>query len=157
VAENLGVITPPVERLRLDLGVPGTVVLQFAFASRARKRRIDLSDSANVVYTGTHDNDTSIGWWASAGASTRDAVEKALSRAAISESDPNWKMIRLALVHPASLAIITVQDLLGLDSSARLNHPGTVRGNWMRQMALEALTPALAWRLRELTIAAARA
>jgi 4-alpha-glucanotransferase len=157
VAENLGVITPPVERLRLALGIPGTVVLQFVFADEMLNRQRDDSSVDNLVYTGTHDNDTTIGWWKSIGASTRGNVEEALLRAGISEQAPNWKLVRLALAHPAAVSIIPVQDVLGLDSSARLNHPGRSRGNWRWQLQPGMLTSALARRLLELTVAASRA
>jgi len=156
-AENLGVITPPVERLRLELGIPGTIVLQFVFADAMLNRQRDQPGAENLVYTGTHDNDTTLGWWRSAGASTRDNVEAALEQAGITEEAPNWKLVRLALAHPAAVSIIPVQDLLGLDSSARLNHPGRSRGNWRWQMRPGMLTTSLAHRLRELSVAAWRA
>jgi 4-alpha-glucanotransferase len=156
-AENLGLITPPVERLRLALRIPGTIVMQFVFADAMVNQQRDEPGAENLVYTGTHDNETSIGWWRSADAGTRDNVEKALERAGITEVAPNWKLVRLALAHPAAVAIIPVQDLLGLDSSARLNHPGRSRGNWRWQMRPGMLTSGLARRLRDLTVATLRA
>jgi len=156
-AENLGLITPPVERLRLALRIPGTIVLQFVLADAMVNQQRDEPGRENFVYTGTHDNDTTLGWWKSAGASTRDNVEAALEHVGISEAAPNWKLIRLALAHPAAVSILPVQDLLGLDSSARLNHPGRSRGNWRWQMRPGMLTPRLARRLRDLTVEASRA
>jgi 4-alpha-glucanotransferase len=156
VAENLGVITAPVERLRRELGIPGTIVLQFAYSEGMLNQHHDEPGADNVVYTGTHDNDTTLGWWNGASQATRQNVELALTRARISESAPNWKLIRLALAHPAAVAIIPVQDLLGLDSSARLNHPGRASGNWRWQMRSGALTTSLAHRLRDLTAASSR-
>jgi 4-alpha-glucanotransferase len=117
----------------------------------------DEPGAENLVYTGTHDNDTTLGWWRSAGAGTRQNVELALEHAGITEVAPNWKLVRLALAHPAAVSIIPVQDLLGLDSSARLNHPGRPRGNWRWQMQPGMLTSGLARRLRDLTVAASRA
>jgi 4-alpha-glucanotransferase len=156
-AENLGLITPPVERLRLDLGLPGTIVLQFVFADAMVNQQRDEPGAENLVYTGTHDNDTTLGWWKTAGTSARQNVELALANAGIAESTPNWKLIRLALAHPAAVSIIPVQDLVGLDSSARLNHPGRSRGNWKWQLHPGMLTSGLARRLRDLTVAASRA
>jgi 4-alpha-glucanotransferase len=156
-AENLGVITSPVERLRLELGIPGTIVLQFVYSDEILNRQRDEPGADNVVYTGTHDNDTTLGWWDSVGASTHTNVEEALHQAGISEAAPNWKLVRLALAHPAAVSILPVQDLLGLDSSARLNYPGRSRGNWRWQMRPDMLTSALAHRLRELTVSSSRA
>jgi 4-alpha-glucanotransferase len=156
-AENLGLITPPVAQLRLDLRIPGTIVLQFVFADAMVNQQRDEPGAENLVYTGTHDNDTTLGWWKSAGAATRQNVEVALAQAGITELAPNWKLVRLALAHPAAVSIISVQDLLGLDSSARLNHPGRSRGNWKWQMRPGMLTSGLARRLRDLTVGASRA
>ncbi|HEY5273062.1 MAG TPA: 4-alpha-glucanotransferase [Acidimicrobiales bacterium] len=157
VAENLGVITPPVERLRLALRLPGTIVLQFVFGDEMLNRHRDEPGVENVVYTGTHDNDTTLSWWGSAGPGTRANVERALDRAGIHEISPNWKLIRLALAHPAAVAILPVQDLLGLDGTARFNFPGRSRGNWRWQMQPGMLTSGLARRLRDLTVASSRA
>jgi 4-alpha-glucanotransferase len=156
-AENLGVITSPVERLRLALGIPGTIVLQFVYSEELVNRQLDEPGVDNVVYTGTHDNDTTLGWWNSVGVATRDNVDAALRDAGITEPAPNWKLVRLALAHPAAVSILPVQDLLGLDSSARLNYPGRSRGNWRWQMRPGMLTQALAHRLRDLTVASSRA
>jgi 4-alpha-glucanotransferase len=156
-AENLGLITAPVERLRIALRIPGTIVLQFVFADAMVNQQRDEPGAENIVYTGTHDNDTTVGWWGSADAATRNNVETALARAGITEAAPNWKLVRLALAHPAAVSILPVQDLLGLDSSARLNHPGRSRGNWQWQLQPGMLTGGLARRLRDLTVASSRA
>jgi 4-alpha-glucanotransferase len=131
--------------------------LQFVFADAMVNQQRDEPGAENLVYTGTHDNDTTLGWWKTAGASARQNVELALANAGIAESTPNWKLIRLALAHPAAVSIIPVQDLVGLDSSARLNHPGRSRGNWKWQLHPGMLTSGLARRLRDLTVAASRA
>lgn len=156
VAENLGLITPAVERLRRSLGYPGVVVLQFALGdarARWRPRPIEPSD---VVYTGTHDNDTTVGWWSRAPDRVRARVESAVCTRGWPEREPHWMLVRLALDSPASLAIVPVQDLLGLDSSARLNVPGREGGNWAWSLERGRLDAALASRLRDATEAADR-
>jgi 4-alpha-glucanotransferase len=155
VAEDLGIITPPVERLRRSLGMPGTVVLQFGFAD-------DLLDpqgpigAETVVYTGTHDNDTTVGWWSHASAVERARVEAAVHAGGWSDAEPHWMLIRLALESPAVLSMIPVQDVLGLDGSARVNVPGRARGNWRWQLAPGALDRTLAARLRDAAALARR-
>jgi 4-alpha-glucanotransferase len=157
VAEDLGVITAPVERLRVGLGIPGMLVLQFAFAEGMKNpQRLgeDLAD--RVVYTGTHDNDTTVGWWRTASARERENVEQALAAARIVEAEPNWKLISFALRSKARLVLVPVQDVLGLGSDARINTPGTATGNWRWRLGAGELTAEHAARLRELTLAARR-
>jgi 4-alpha-glucanotransferase len=129
VAENLGVITPEVEALREKFGFPGMAILQFAWGSDPQgstflphnyHRRL-------VVYTGTHDNDTTLGWWRSLDEGTRDLVRAQL----VDPDEPMaWALVRLALTSTARLAVVPAQDLLGLGSSARMNTPGVPDGNW---------------------------
>jgi 4-alpha-glucanotransferase len=157
VAENLGVITPAVERLRHALGLPGTIVLQFAFAEHSVNRERVWPQRHDVVYTGTHDNDTSVGWWRTASERERDAVRAALADRNIAEAEPNWMLIRLALDSPAAVSIVPAQDLLGLGSDARTNRPGRARGNWRWRLADGALDRPLARRLRDATVASGRA
>jgi 4-alpha-glucanotransferase len=160
IAENLGVITPAVEALRERLGYPGMSVLQFAFGTDDRALTFlphhytqDL-----VVYTGTHDNDTTVGWWESAGAgdSTRnqEQVEKEKDYArrylATDGREMHWTMIRAALASVADTAIIPLQDVLGLGSEARMNLPGRESGNWSFRFSWDQLTPDITGRLREL-------
>jgi 4-alpha-glucanotransferase len=156
VAENLGVITPAVEALRKRMDIPGTVVLQFTFSesllNRPPVRAAGDATTDDVVYTGTHDNDTTVGWWRTASEGERMGVDRALAELGFSESEPNWKLIRLALHHPADVCMLPAQDLLGLDSNARMNRPGRPTGNWSWQLAPGALTPELARRLREATV-----
>jgi 4-alpha-glucanotransferase len=158
IAEDLGVITPAVERLRDELGIPGMVVLQFGF-------ELDEPDSPHrpsnhvensVVYTGTHDHDTARGWYESLDAGRRAALRAELSARAISERQPWWAMIRLALASPARVAMIQAQDILGLGSEARMNKPGSASGGWRWRMTPRALTPSMARRLREMTAEAGR-
>ena len=148
VAEDLGVITPAVERLRDDAGLPGMKVLQFAFDGDPDNPHLPSRHEQHaVVYTGTHDNDTTVGWWR---ALTDDS--RALVRAELADpSEPMpWALIRLALSSPARLAVVPAQDLLALGSEARMNTPGVTEGNWSWRATSGAFSPALAARLREL-------
>lgn len=156
VAENLGLITPAVEHLRQCLGIPGTIVLQFQFSESLMNRPPRQVSGNNVIYTGTHDNDTSCGWWRHASEQERANVDRMLAAAGIIEAEPHWKLIRLALRHPADLCIIPAQDLLGLGSSARMNHPGRAKGNWRWQLSRGMLTVDLARRIKEETLASSR-
>ncbi len=145
IAEDLGVITPPVERLRDELGFPGMRVLQFGFdGRRGNPHRPENVPEHAVVYTGTHDNDTARGWCESL--SPRERV-----RAGLDEREPHWSLVELALGSRARLAILPAQDLLGLGSEARMNHPGRAEGNWSWRLRRGQLTDELAARLREAT------
>ena len=160
VAENLGVITPAVEALREQFGYPGMSILQFAFGTDGQANTFlpHTYPKARVVYTGTHDNDTTLGWWESAAGadSTRTAadVEKekdfALRYLAADGREMNWTMIRAALASVADTALIPLQDVLGLGSEARMNLPGRESGNWAFRFSWDQLTPAMVTRLREL-------
>ncbi|MGH2801870.1 MAG: 4-alpha-glucanotransferase, partial [Thermoleophilaceae bacterium] len=159
IAENLGKITDAVERLRRALGLPGMAVLQFAFdpdepdnPHRLHNHRPDA-----VVYTGTHDHDTIRGWWESLDGASRPEVEAALDGAGISEPEPWWALIRLAHASPGTVAVVQMQDVLGLGGEARMNVPGLVdERNWTWRLGPQALTPELAARLRGATEAAGR-
>ena len=142
IAEDLGVITPAVERLRDELGLPGTVVLQFALAE-ARGDPLAVPEN-RVVYTGTHDNDTAAGWWAVAPQSVRARARRLAAERSIEEREPHRLLVELALASPARLAILPAQDLLGLGSEARMNSPGTAAGNWRFRLARGALDDDLA-------------
>lgn len=156
VAEDLGVITPPVHRLRDELGLPGMLVSQFGFDPRdpSSPHRLANHRARRVVYTGTHDQDTARGWYASLGAVERRAVDASIAR--FQEREPWWGLIRLTLSSPARLAIVQAQDVLGLGSEARMNDPRRVRGNWRWRLAQRVLTRGLAARLREATEEAGR-
>ncbi len=160
VAENLGVITPEVEELRRRLELPGMAILQFAFGTDPQAPSFQPHNYERdlVAYTGTHDNDTVMGWWTGgAGVSTRSeqdvAREKAFARAYLGTDgrDMSWTMIRALLASTADTAVVPLQDVLGLGSEARMNRPSTLGGNWRWRVRSEALTPELAERLRELT------
>ena len=156
VAEDLGVITPAVGRLRDALGLPGMLVLQFGFDPRHPHsvHRPQNHVEHRVVYTGTHDHDTARGWYESLTPATRRRVDREL--APFAEPEPWWGLIRLALSSPARVAIMQAQDVLGLGSGARLNNPARSSGSWRWQLAAGALTPALAARLRGATAQARR-
>jgi 4-alpha-glucanotransferase len=158
VAEDLGVITPAVERLRDSLGLPGMLVLQFGFNPHDPRNPHDPANhTANrLVYTGTHDTDTARGWYESLEPARRELVDRSLSRRGIVEPEPWWGLIRLAMGSPARLAMMQVQDVLGLGSEARMNDPASAGGSWRWQLRPRALTAALAARLREATEAAKR-
>jgi 4-alpha-glucanotransferase len=158
IAEDLGVITPAVERLREALGLPGMLVIQFGLDpdDPSSPHRLASHVRDRVVYTGTHDHDTARGWLESLSPERRAFVDSELARLGLRERQPWWGLIRLTFSSPAFLAMIQAQDVLGLGSSARMNHPATASGNWRWQMAPGALTPALARRLREATEEAGR-
>ena len=157
VAENLGLITPAVERLRRAIGAPGNFVLQFAFG-RARRDWDATVPADAVAYTGTHDNDTAQGWWRHAAAAERERVRRALrAHGGTGDLPPHWMLTRLAMRSPARVAIVPAQDLLGLGSGARTNTPGTTTGNWSWRLEPGQLTRDLAKRLRAETEAGDRA
>jgi 4-alpha-glucanotransferase len=148
VAEDLGVITPPVTRLRDELGLPGMVVLHWAFSGKPGNPHAPANHRANqVVYTSTHDTDTTVGWY-------RRLSRRERAAAALDPEEPHWSLIEVAEQSPAAVAVVPAQDVLGLGSEARMNRPGRVHDNWAWRLERGALSPALAARLRE---AAARA
>jgi 4-alpha-glucanotransferase len=152
VAEDLGVITPAVHRLMDRLGLPGMRVLQFGFPGGAgNPHRPANHPRRSVAYSGTHDNDTAAGWWASLSARGRAQAREEAARMGIDEDAPHRLLVRMTLASPAGLAILPAQDLLGLDGRARLNTPGTSRGNWRWRLRRGQLTAGLAAWLRERT------
>jgi 4-alpha-glucanotransferase len=160
VAEDLGVITEPVVRLRRELGFPGMAVLQFALGRGPSNPHLpENHHEQSVVYTGTHDNDTTVGWWTGgAGHSTRSeddiTREHDYARRYLGiddEREVQWDLIRAALGSVADTAIIPAQDLLGLGSEARMNQPGTRSGNWRWQLGPGQLTKDVMRRLGGLT------
>lgn len=155
VAEDLGVITPDVEALRRAFGLPGMRVLQFAFdGSPANPYLPHRHTPDSVVYTGTHDNDTTLGWYAGLDDATRARADYVL-RAHPGEMP--GAMIHAALTSVAALAVIPVADLLGLGSEARINTPGTTSGNWRWALPPGALDAHLAARCRHANEAFGRA
>jgi 4-alpha-glucanotransferase len=160
-AEDLGLITPPVEALRDELHLPGMRVLQFAFGDDAKSLDYRPHNYPRdcVCYTGTHDNDTTVGWFRSEAGegTTRDEDQVARERdfalryLGSDGREIHWDMIRAALASVADTAIIPVQDVLGLDSSARMNQPGTGTGNWRWRMKVGAVTQEIEHRLADMT------
>jgi 4-alpha-glucanotransferase len=150
IAEDLGVITPEVEELRDGFGLPGMKILQFAFDSSEGNDFIPHNYIKNcIVYTGTHDNDTVVGWFNSASPDDRKYV---LDYMNTHDHDIHWAFIRLAWSSVAYTAIIPMQDLLGLDTSARMNLPGTTQNNWQWRANAAHFTPELAGKLAHLTM-----
>ena len=142
LAEDLGVITEDVVALRKGFGLPGMRVLQFAFSGDSDNPHLPhMHEHDSVVYTGTHDNDTALGWYRSLDEQTRRRVDSMLRVAPGSMPEA---LIRAALGSVGQLAIVPAQDLLGLGSEARLNTPGTVQGNWLWRLPADALTGDLA-------------
>jgi 4-alpha-glucanotransferase len=150
IAEDLGVITAPVRRLREELDLPGMVVLHWAFVGSADNPHAPRNHREDqVVYTSTHDTDTTAGWF-------HDLKPRQRTATGLDPDEPSWGLIELALESRASLAMVPAQDVLGLGSDARMNHPGEVYGNWSWQLEPGALTPALAARLRDATARGSR-
>jgi len=158
VAENLGVITREVEAIRNRFGYPGMAILQFAFGRdpQAPDFKPHNYPRGVVAYTGTHDNDTTVGWWTSSGegdstrtpemiAEERDHTLRYLGLA--NGAEIHWGFIRALLASVANTVIFPVQDLLGLGGAARMNMPSTLGRNWLWRMEPDALTPAIAARL----------
>ncbi len=131
IAEDLGMITRDVEILRDELGMPGMRVLQFAFDGDPRNPHLPENCPFNsVAYTGTHDNDTILGWWAGLNEEERDRVHHWLA----GQEATHWTFIRRVFDSAAALAVVPLQDVLGLDSEARMNTPGQATANWTWQL-----------------------
>lgn len=150
IAEDLGVITPEVEELRDRYRFPGMKILQFAFDSGGGNPYLPHNYTPDcVVYSGTHDNDTTVGWFHSLSPHHRELV---LDYTGTGGRDIAWELIRLGLSSVAVMAVFPLQDILGCDGSCRMNLPGTPRGNWSWRFAPGLLTDRLAGRLHELTV-----
>jgi 4-alpha-glucanotransferase len=149
IAEDLGVITPEVEALRDRFGFPGMKILQFAFGSGPENPYLPHNhDRACVVYTGTHDNDTTAGWFASLKAKEQKGVLTYLDREA---GDIVWQLVKTAFASVADYTIVPMQDLLELPSSARMNVPGVAGGNWSWRCPAGAFSAKLAAKLAGVT------
>ena len=155
IAEDLGYITPEVLALRDRWGFPGMRILQFAFGDQSRDNPHKPYNYVTncVAYTGTHDNDTTAGWFKErAHAAAQAEVEMALRYLGNDGRDAVWDFIRLTLSSVADTAILPMQDVLGLGTEARMNIPGTVENNWRWRMKEDQLTSELANKLRTLNI-----
>ena len=148
IAEDLGYITPDVVALRDRHNIPGMAVLQFAFGDAGAHAYLPHRLNANrVIYTGTHDNDTTLGWWSTAGEKEKEAV---LALIGSCEDGVNWGLIRLAQSSAANFSIAPLQDVLGLGSEARLNTPSTKIGNYHWRCQPGSLKPEFAKKLAAL-------
>ncbi|MFO0888690.1 MAG: 4-alpha-glucanotransferase [Isosphaeraceae bacterium] len=160
IAEDLGVITPPVEALRDRFKLPGMRVMQFGFStSTSEEKYLPHRFIPNcIAYTGTHDNDTSVGWLRSTDVQTTQSKEQIRAERAFAlryvgsrGREFHWDLIRAVLASVADVAIIPMQDILGLDSSARMNTPGRAEGNWGWRFTPDQLTPEIRDRLARMT------
>lgn len=150
IAEDLGFLTPNVKKLLNDTGFPGMKIIQFAFDSREESDYLPHNYTQNsVVYTGTHDNDTIIGWFKSR---PKEIVDYAKKYGNLSKKEGyNWGFIRLCFSSVSKLAIIPMQDFLGLGSSARMNTPSTLGENWTWRIVSENLSQNSALKIRQIT------
>ena len=147
IAEDLGVITKPVTKIRDDFNLPGMKILQFAFASDPDDDFLPHNYPVNcVAYTGTHDNNTTQGWYDAAPEREKDLCRRYLAR---SGQDIAWSMIRILWQSVASWVLAPMQDFLSLGESARMNYPGNPSGNWGWRMHPDAINPGLIHRLHE--------
>jgi len=149
IAEDLGYITPEVHALRKALEIPGMKVLQFGFGNKGAHVYLPHKYEPNcVVYTGTHDNDTVIGWWNDA--ATEEEKKLASAYLGVGDEGVHWAFIRAALSSVASLSVVPLQDVLGLGSEARMNIPSESDGSWGWRLNPGSLTPELAAKLAQL-------
>lgn len=156
IAEDLGVITPEVEALRDRYEFPGMKILQFAFGAGPGDPFLPFNYDRNcVVYTGTHDNDTTVGWFNQLSNYERDEVLRYLG--CIDPQGIHWSLIRMGWMSIANMAIVPYQDLLGLDTDARMNFPGKPEGNWGWRYRSEALNREVGDRLKTMTYISGRA
>ena len=150
MAEDLGLITDEVEELRDEFNFPGMKILQFAFDSDADNPYLPFNYPTNsVVYTGTHDNDTTLGWFNKRSPEAQEHVRQYLG--CTSSDGIHWDLIRLAMSSVSDLAIIQLQDLMGLETESRMNSPSQDMGNWSWRYEPGALTSEIRDRLRAMT------
>jgi 4-alpha-glucanotransferase len=148
IAEDLGVITPEVDQLRRQYQLPGMCILQFAWGTGGEKRFLPHSHNHDsVVYTGTHDNDTTLGWWQTASEAERHHLREYL---ATDGRSVNWALIRAALASVADSAILPMQDVLNQGSEHRMNFPGRGDGMWVWRFQWADVASGLAAHLRHL-------
>jgi 4-alpha-glucanotransferase len=149
IAEDLGVITPEVNALRKQFGLPGMRILQFAFGEGPANRFLPHNFDVNTIaYTGTHDNDTTWGWYRTCAEHERDHARRYLAR---DGSDAAWDLIRAAWASVACCAIAPLQDIMNLGGEARMNFPGKPQGNWAWRFQANEFNPWVLDRLAEMT------
>ena len=152
IAEDLGYITDSVKKLVADSGFPGMKVLEFAFDSREKSDYLPYTYEKNsVVYTGTHDNETIAGWYAGLDKSDLKMCTDYMNIDRIPGKEYHWDFIRLAMLSVSDLCVIPIQDYLGLDNCARINHPSTLGTNWRWRLAKGQLSASLLKEIREMT------
>lgn len=152
IAEDLGYITDSVKKLVADSGFPGMKVLEFAFDSREKSDYLPYTYEKNsVVYTGTHDNETIAGWYAGLDKSDLKMCTDYMNIDRIPGKEYHWDFIRLAMLSVSDLCVIPIQDYLGLDNRARINHPSTLGTNWRWRLAKDQLSASLLKEIREMT------
>ena len=158
IAEDLGYLTPSVIKLVKRTGYPGMKVIHFAFYGGGETTYLPHNHVANsVVYTGTHDNDTTLGWYRSLTKKVRDYTREYLNIQTEDEKEIVWDIIRSAYMSVGNLAIIPMQDFLCLGSEARINIPSTLGGNWEWRMGKKDFTAKLAKRMKKLALTYGRA
>ncbi len=157
IAEDLGLITPEVDALREELGFPGMKVLHFAFDSGPENKYLPFNyeDPHFIVYTGTHDNDTTQGWFHNA--LDDEGRKRVLAYLGFDGPEIHWALIRYAMASTARVCIFPVQDVLGLGGESKMNVPGTAVGNWTWRLQEGLLNAAAEERLRELSVMFRRA
>ena len=152
IAEDLGFLTPSVIELVKRTGYPGMKVLQFAFDSSGESDYLPHNYEHNcVVYTGTHDNDTTLGWYEKLSEADKNFCDAYLNLKYCPKAELKWEFIRAAFASVADLAVIPMQDFLGKDSSARINTPSTLGNNWQWRLKEGELTQELAEEIRKIT------
>lgn len=153
IAEDLGSVTPPVIALRDEFGLPGMAIVQYAFGGERSPYLPCLHRRLSVAYPGTHDNDVTRGWWRHA---SPDVRRRFRAYAGATRKSPWESMLRITMQSPANVAIVQLQDALGLPASSRMNRPGVALGNWTWRADQAMLSASSARRLRMLTLAAER-
>jgi 4-alpha-glucanotransferase len=156
VAEDLGVVTPAVDRLRIGIGALGMRVVQFGLESPRGRNALRRHPENCVVYTGTHDNDPLAAWWSTAPPAARANAVVELADAGIDTAEPHWALIELAFTSRARIAVAQLQDVLGLGPESRMNRPGSTEGNWSWRLEPRQLTDETATRLRLVTARSGR-
>ncbi len=157
IAEDLGFLTPSVTKLLKDSGYPGMKVLEFAFDPREETDYLPHSYDRNcVVYTGTHDNETLVQWYKGLDEESRAFAEEYMDDAHTPFDKRYWDFVRLAMMSSANTCIIPIQDYLGLDEEARINHPSTLGGNWTWRLDFSFLTAEMSEKIFRLTRISAR-
>ena len=151
IAEDLGVITPDVDALRLRFDFPGMKILQFAFGMENNPKYLPHTyERECIVYPGTHDNNTTIGYWNEPERSSQEK-RNILRYTGTDGKEIAWDFIRLAWASPANQAVACLQDVMRLGAEARMNFPSTASGNWQWRYTPEMLTPVLAQQLADMT------